>query len=276
MHLSPPGSIEETSRQFCDLGFKVIPGGEHVGGLTANALVVFADGLYLELLSFKHEPSHYPPGSPARIKRDTHPWANKPLGWIDYAFLGNGLHTIRISDIINDRAKKDGSGAFYEAEENGGRKRTDGKVVRWLISTPQENKGTLPFFCGDITPRDLRVPTKPPANVQHPSTTQGIAHIRIVTDAKSFPVISKQLTSVTGQEPLSCTPIEAVWSLDSHSTTSPRLILSTPSIELESALAKNVGTGIVEVGFLVKKKQDDDRHSTPYGRIVWVSEGHDD
>lgn len=118
------------------------------------------------------------------------------------------------------------------------------------------------------------MPTKPPANVQHPSTTQGIAHIRIVTDAKSFPVISKQLTSVTGQEPLSCTPIEAVWSLDSHSTTSPRLILSTPSIELESALAKNVGTGIVEVGFLVKKKQDD--HSTPYGRIVWVSEGHDD
>lgn len=125
--------------------------------LTRRVMKVFADGLYLELLSFKHEPSHYPPGSPARIKRDTHPWANKPLGWIDYAFLGNGSHTIRISDIINDRAKKDGSGAFYEAEENGGRKRTDGKVVRWLISTPQENKGTLPFFCGDITPRDLRV-----------------------------------------------------------------------------------------------------------------------
>lgn len=120
------------------------------------------------------------------------------------------------------------------------------------------------------------MPTKPLANVQHPSTTQGIAHIRIVTHVKSFPVINKQLTSVTGQEPSSSTPTEAVWSLDSHSTTSPRLILSTPSNELESAFANNVGTGIVEVGFLVKKKQDNDRHSTPYGRIVWVGEGHDD
>lgn len=120
------------------------------------------------------------------------------------------------------------------------------------------------------------MPTQPPANIQHPSTTQGIAHIRIVTNAKSFPVISKQLTSVTGQKPLSSTPVEAVWSLGSHSTTSPWLILSTPSNELESAFAKNVGTGIVEVGFLVKKRQDNDRHSTPYGSIVWVGEGHDD
>ncbi|EEB95707.1 hypothetical protein MPER_05280, partial [Moniliophthora perniciosa FA553] len=39
VHLTPPGSVEETARQFRDLGFNVLPGGRHADGLTENALV---------------------------------------------------------------------------------------------------------------------------------------------------------------------------------------------------------------------------------------------
>ena len=38
-------------RQFNQMGFTVTPGGVHAGGLTHNALVSFADGVYLELLA---------------------------------------------------------------------------------------------------------------------------------------------------------------------------------------------------------------------------------
>ena len=64
----------------------------------------------------------------------------------------------RISDIINDRAKQDGSGTKYHSEQPGGRKRSDGRELQWVISAPvADEAGTLPFFCGDVTPREWRV-----------------------------------------------------------------------------------------------------------------------
>lgn len=153
----------------------VIPGGTHADGLTANALVVRAfildmcsdynhclqvlsDGVYLELISFTHPPTYYPPNSPERQRREAHAWASKSPGWIDYAFLGNGSQSTRISDIINARAKADGSGTVYLPEQSGGRTRPDGVVLKWLISAPKSHpRGALPFFCGDVTPRSLRV-----------------------------------------------------------------------------------------------------------------------
>lgn len=121
---------------------------------------VLSDGVYLELISFTHEVDFYPIGSSEREKRENHPWASKEPGWIDYAFLGNGSAEIRISDIINKRASAENSLAFYIREQKGGRRRPDGQVLEWLISAPKE-RGVLPFFCGDITPRKLRVSANP-------------------------------------------------------------------------------------------------------------------
>lgn len=44
--------LEQATREYELLGFTVTPGGEHADGLTRNALVAFADGSYLELISF--------------------------------------------------------------------------------------------------------------------------------------------------------------------------------------------------------------------------------
>ncbi|KAK7464143.1 hypothetical protein VKT23_006308 [Stygiomarasmius scandens] len=68
----------------------VLPGGQHADGLTENALIILADGIYLELISFIHPPEFYgPPQSPERQRRDNHWWAHKTPGWIDFVFSIN-------------------------------------------------------------------------------------------------------------------------------------------------------------------------------------------
>lgn len=118
---------------------------------------VFQDNVYLELISFTHAPSHYPPSSPEHHERESHVWASKLPGWIDFAFLGDSASSI--SKIINERADSEGSGVKYLPEQNGGRKRPDGKVLKWVISTAAvgHGRGIVPFFCGDVTPRKWRV-----------------------------------------------------------------------------------------------------------------------
>lgn len=131
----------------------MIPGGTHAGGETSNALVVFADGTYLELIQFVQPPP-----------TDTqHPWSKKAPGWIDYAFLGTGRGGDQsITKVINERARKEETPVQYE-ESKGGRRREDGKVLEWLISSTVngDERGKLPFFCGDVTPREWRVSPSP-------------------------------------------------------------------------------------------------------------------
>jgi hypothetical protein len=122
------------------------------------------DGAYLELLSFTHPESHYPPSSPSRDARRHQPWANKSCGWVAYSFLGAPRATPPLSELINERLNDAGSTTRYAAEVAGGRARPDGVEVEWEITPParwaEKEGGTrLPFFCGDVTPRDLRVNT---------------------------------------------------------------------------------------------------------------------
>ncbi|KAF4614453.1 hypothetical protein D9613_003318 [Agrocybe pediades] len=278
VHLTPPGTVEQVSKQFSELGFHVLPGGTHADGLTANALVVFADGVYLELISFTHPASHYPAGSPERKQRDNHTWAQKSPGWIDYAFLGNGSHTESISATINERSRKEGSGVVYNPEQDGGRTRPDGQILKWLISGPQpEQRGILPFFCGDVTPRSLRVPDQPASNTKHPSTTRGIAFVRILVKPPLFQSTSRQLTSVVGSSPTISTNVEyAEWVLDTThggGAAQPRLLLAVPSNNDESSFLESIatGSGIYEVAFHVEPGTKSGSETTPYGKISWVS-----
>ncbi|KAF5318024.1 hypothetical protein D9619_012220 [Psilocybe cf. subviscida] len=278
VHLTPPGSLDEVTHQFRKLGFKVLPGGVHAGGLTENALVVFEDGVYLELISFTHPRSHYPAESPEGRQRDKNPWSAKPPGWIDFAFLGNGSHGHSVSQTINERARKDGrsGGDLYEPEQDGGRTRPDGEVLKWLISGPiGARRGTLPFFCGDVTPRPLRVPSNPPSNAEHPSTTRGIAYVRVLVQPSALDDTVKEVTAVIGKSPVSSDARQVVWELNSPnknpSSPPPRLILSTAStVDEQDFLVQS--SGIYEVGFRVRTVADGSPIATPYGRIAWEKE----
>ncbi|KAK0210124.1 glyoxalase-like domain-containing protein [Desarmillaria ectypa] len=273
VHLTPPGTVQQALDSFESLGFKVLEGGTHADGLTSNALVILADGVYLELIAFTHAASWYPPGSDERHRRETHRWATKQLGWIDFAFLGNGSNTTRISDIINARGKIDGSRTVYRSEVEGGRIRPDGVELKWLISSPAE-ESVLPFFCGDLTPRELRVQLQPPSNAVHRYTASGIAHVQVLAEDRLIQHLSQQFTSVIGEQPVLSSSQSFKWSLQTPIMASSKqtceLILRVPDSEEEHTFVGDKEHGLYEIGFWVKERQQPGSVMTPYGRITWV------
>ncbi|KAF6758643.1 glyoxalase-like domain-containing protein [Ephemerocybe angulata] len=288
VHLTPPGTVNEVSERFRKLGFKVLPGGTHADGLTENALVVLRDGTYLELISFTHPISYYPENTPERSKREGHRWANSAPGWIDYAFLGNGSleEGHLISEIINDRAAVEGSGVKYLREVGGGRVRPDGEVLKWVISAPASGRneiGSLPFFCGDVTPRSLRVQTEPPSNIEHPSTAFGLAYLDLLVSPACFEDTKKRLTSVLGSSPSpGDTDQTAFWDLEFVADLPPRiyprplLSLGVPSNDAQAKFLAETqgesGVGIYEVSFYVEHLDVGypEEAETPDGRIRFI------
>jgi hypothetical protein len=83
------------------------------------------------------------PGSPERAKRDSMGLSFR------FAFLGNGSRSESIAHIINQRGREEGSSVRYEAEQDGGRTRPDGK----LISAPQVEKqgGSVATLLRDLS-----------------------------------------------------------------------------------------------------------------------------
>lgn len=160
-------NLDQAVADYKQLGFNVTPGGEHMDGATHNALVAFADGSYLELIAFKREaPEH-------RWWRHALNTARGNEGLIDFALLP--------TDIANDIAAARQRGLDYKGPFPGGRQRPDGVEIRW--QTGQPTTPDLPFLCGDVTPRTLRVPSGP-AWV-HPNGVTGIdALVVLVRDVE--------------------------------------------------------------------------------------------
>lgn len=139
---------------------RVLPGGQHADKLTSNALVVLIDGIYIEIIAFDHPVSYYTSQS-EKDKRENHWWANKTPGWIDWSNLGTD---VQLGKSINDRAtlsKAEGEEhrVVYQEPKEGGRLVPDGRELKWRVTFPdlKHGRGTLPFFCEDITPRAWRV-----------------------------------------------------------------------------------------------------------------------
>jgi catechol 2,3-dioxygenase-like lactoylglutathione lyase family enzyme len=131
--------LEQAIAHYTELGFTVQRGGVHADGATHNALVGFADGSYLELIAFlKPAPRHRWHGA-AQSGRQ---------GFIDFALLPQSVGATIAAAF--DR------GLNYQGPIDGGRLRPDGERLAWQIGTPPSAE--LPFLCGDLTARALRVP----------------------------------------------------------------------------------------------------------------------
>ncbi|KAH8984989.1 glyoxalase-like domain-containing protein [Lactarius hatsudake] len=257
VHLTPPGTIYATAKQFRELGFNVIAGGTHAGGLTANSLIILPDGTYLELISFTHPESHYPHSSPSHDARHHHQWANKENGWV--------------------------AETRYSPET--------GVNIKWELTTPArwaEKKGgsRLPFFCGDCDATRVAgacVPTRPESNTVHPNGAQGVAHLRVLAPPRMFAAVSTEFTAILGEAPIEGPAGAHVWLLDllpGGATVAPkdlklhpRLLLCEPdaSDEVEVRFVESHGAGLFEVG--VRVDEDGEKRGsseTPFGRIAWV------
>jgi hypothetical protein len=143
---------------FEQIGFKVMVGGEHTGGATHNALIIFEEDNYIELIAFKRaEPNH----------RWWHYAETQGEGFIDFAFVPDNLQV----EVDAIRAR----GLAVTGPSDGGRLRPDGQEVRWQnasFASPE-----LPFLCADVTPREVRVPRAEFS--QHPNGAKGILELQI-------------------------------------------------------------------------------------------------
>ena len=150
--------LEAAMADYRALGFTVVAGGSHPGRTSHNALVVFADGSYLELIAW----TSY----------------NAAERWcVEHARHGDGLMDFALvpEDTAAAIAAARARGLELNGPIDGGRKRPDGAQLKW--QTGRQVTFDLPFLCGDVTPRALRVPE---GEVRvHPNGVTGIASVTV-------------------------------------------------------------------------------------------------
>ncbi len=131
--------LQRTVVDYQALGFTVTPGGQHPGRTSHNALVVFADGAYLELIAWQA------PAPQERWWRDLQQFGDGP---VDFALWPQ--------DLVADTEAGRSRGLELSGPLDGARKQPDGSEMKW--QTARHATPDVPFLCADITPRVLRVP----------------------------------------------------------------------------------------------------------------------
>jgi catechol 2,3-dioxygenase-like lactoylglutathione lyase family enzyme len=170
-------AIEDYSK----LGFTVTPGGEHPAWGSHNALIGLADGSYIELIAFRRRASDLGQRTSKEALADrlrmqgrsavecrVEAWQAPMEGIVDFALLP--------PDIGRDIVRAQQHGLPVDGPLPGGRTRPDGQEVRWQLGIPRTYD--VPFLCGDVTPRSLRVP--PPEACRHANGVIGIDHLTVV------------------------------------------------------------------------------------------------
>ncbi|KAH9864455.1 hypothetical protein J1614_010389 [Plenodomus biglobosus] len=163
--IDPITKLPDCPQYFKD-NFTLTPGGFHADGASSNTLILLADGCYIELISFVNTdlaPAHW--------------WGPDAsfVGWKDWC-LTNGASP-------DDNYKR--IAGTHGQPIQGGRKRADGVDVKWAVTFPQgENggqhvRGRVPFFCHDITPRNVRMPLDD-AKTTHPSGALGVRQLTVI------------------------------------------------------------------------------------------------
>ncbi|MFO1327654.1 MAG: VOC family protein [Rubrivivax sp.] len=149
--------LERAAADYRALGFTVEPGGRHPGRTSHNALVVFDDGAYFELIAWT---------APAGHERWWQTLQRAGEGFVDHALLP------RSTPAVLQAARARGLHTLT-GPVDGGRLRPDGERLQW--QSARHATPDLPFLCGDVTPRALRVPEG--ALRRHANGTQGVAAV---------------------------------------------------------------------------------------------------
>ena len=108
---------------------------------------------------------------------------------------------------------------------------------------PRYPRGSIPFYCGDITPRHLRVPGV--GIDEHPNGAVGVQGCKMLCTQSALPAATLVYSSILRQEPRHSDSDSAEFSLDAPSqlshAQSATLTLSTPSSadEEQAVLAAN-------------------------------------
>ncbi len=142
----------------------MVTGGRHASGYTHNALIVFADGAYLELMA---------PTDPALLKDPPPPG---PGNYLPLFEAGEGIagYAFGVQDLDAHVGRVRQAGIEIGDPQSGGRRRPDGVELRWRTAMFPDM--SVPFYLTDETPRADRVPVIP-ENTKHSNVATGITGI---------------------------------------------------------------------------------------------------
>ena len=173
--------LQIATSQFTQLGFSVIAGGVHSGGLTHNALVPFPDGTYLELLSTTRGATLKTLGILKRLRllgmyTADETEINRRL--IDDLASGVGMNDFCLLslDLEKELSSIKERGLVFTDPITGGRLRPDGKEITWRTAVP--TTVDVPFLIDDLTPRKIRIPVV--ENDYHSNGVLGIDGIMVL------------------------------------------------------------------------------------------------
>lgn len=178
-------ALPDAVAAFRDAGFTVLPGGRHDVLPTENALVVFADGGYLELLALRDDDAR----DSVRALRASPKWEAHLRGAsvISRRFLprlagpaGVGDFVLRGARLARFAAESRKRGFVMTGPVAMSRRRPDGEELAWELVLPVADE--LPFFIEDRTPLALRVPGGAAATA-HANGAAGVAAVRVRCDA---------------------------------------------------------------------------------------------
>ena len=89
----------------------------------------------------------------------------------------------------------------YKRPVSGGRVRPDGRQIGWNVTFPVVNtgyqRGEIPFFCSDLTPREFRAPISP-ENTTHPNGAYGIDELYIFLPEERANALSQAYSAIFG------------------------------------------------------------------------------
>jgi hypothetical protein len=239
-HSHPPAALTDQ--------FTPYPGGTHGDGKTRNTLIVLPSGAYLELISFV---------PPEDKHREGHWWGAKPRGLIDWALTSENAKDV---ERAQEELRKAGSDWNYQTPKRGGRKRPDGAEVRWEVTFPTYNmpRGVVPFWCHDLTPRTVRVPTD---GAVHPCGAVS-ADFHLVVNKGAVREWSEVHQRIIGAKPTASENGEMVFTLSHASpvdgSKGSTIVMREAQDEWEENLLKASGHDIV-MGKIVMRCLSDSR-----------------
>ncbi|KAK0648484.1 glyoxalase-like domain-containing protein [Cercophora newfieldiana] len=187
--------------------FTITPGGRHSNNITENKLILFQDGVYIELIAFIE-------GTSPDIRKATR-WGRREEGEVvDFALTllrdESKKGTFNPEEVFEDGVQKAVAGAdtgfTYQDPVPGGRVTPDGVELRWAVAVPKKEgegpvEGELPFWCLDRTPRNWRVPFRDvPGRAEHASGVVGVAGVEVlVKGGERFKELVKAYAAFLGE-----------------------------------------------------------------------------
>lgn len=174
-------NLDRAVADFSDLGFEVTRGGAH--GQTEMAMIVFADGTYIELISLRASMLRRLLKLAGRIGVLHRLLARKPdvyrrlMSWFGRA-PGPVDWCIRVADLDGTVAHWKNAGLSCLESGTFHRTRPDGLIARWRLGSSVDVD--LPFAIEDSTDVRIRVPDDPTPS--HLNGALGIRCLHIVRD----------------------------------------------------------------------------------------------